>query len=58
MGTSLVAAGRDQTVPTAADTGLPAMRGTAAPTQEGAPSALMLLAGPPVPVPFLGKYML
>lgn len=48
-----VAAGRDQKAPTAADTGPPATRETAARTQGDDPSAPMVPAGPPAPVPCL-----
>lgn len=53
MGTLPAAADRDQTAPMAADTGLPAMRGTAAHTQGDAPSAPMVPAGPPATAPCL-----
>lgn len=58
MGTLPAAADRDQTAPMAADTGLPAMRGTAAHTQGDAPSAPMVPAGPPATAPCLGEYKL
>lgn len=53
MGMCLAEADRDQTAPTAAGTGRPATRETAVPTPGDGPSAPMVPAVPPAPVPCL-----